>query len=263
MKFYSYPKLNLCIDIIEKSPSGYHIIRTVLYELKTLKDEPKTVKDELIFFKNKQKQKLSIEYGKKIRDSEQLINSSNNLILSAIKLVKNRFNIDENLHVHLNKNIPISSGLGGGSSNAACTLKALNKIWDLGLSTDELAKLGAELGMDVPFFIYGGTALAENFGEKITPLPEIKGIEFKLLEPIKNPLFVDEKTKMMYQALDLNKCNKNAHKTNALIKAIKNSDLKGVINNIHNDFETLVDVEEGTHLSGSGPSIFKAQIALK
>ena len=73
--------------------------------------------------------------------------------------------------ISIEKNIPVAAGLAGGSSDAAATLRGLNRLWKLGLSLDELAEIGAEIGSDVSFCVYGGTALAKGRGEKITHLP--------------------------------------------------------------------------------------------
>ncbi|MFA7685185.1 MAG: 4-(cytidine 5'-diphospho)-2-C-methyl-D-erythritol kinase, partial [Candidatus Gracilibacteria bacterium] len=156
--------------------------------------------------------------------------------------------------IKIKKNIPFASGLGGGSSDAAAILKGLNKLWKLKLSKSSLADLGAKLGMDVPFFIYGGTALGEHYGEKITKLPTIKNIKFKIY-PGKTPL-ISQKTQTAYQKLSLKKCGQNLFKTKLLIQGIKTKNKKLIIENLHNDFETVTKVSINHHLSGAGPTSF-------
>lgn len=234
MKFYASAKLNLCLDILKKTESGYHEIRTVFYEHEELKNE--------------------IE----IKEAPFQHNSSTpqGPAGKAYTLLKNLYKPRENLSIKITRNIPPGSGLGGESSNAATILKALNKIWNLRLSIEQLQQHAAEIGMDVPFFLVGGTAIGTHYGEIITPLPNHKlPTEVRI-----KSILVDDKTTNAYANLDLQKCGKQAEKTEALINAIKNHNLKNIVHNLHNDFETLTATQSGYHLSGSGPSCFKLKL---
>lgn len=93
-----------------------------------------------------------------------------NLAFQAAKLIKERYNVRSGVYIHLDKKIPVAAGLAGGSSDAAATLRGLNRLWELGIPEEELKELGAELGSDVPFCVTGGTALATGRGEVLTPL---------------------------------------------------------------------------------------------
>jgi 4-diphosphocytidyl-2-C-methyl-D-erythritol kinase len=98
-----------------------------------------------------------------------------NLAFQAAKLIKERYGVKRGVYIHLDKQIPVAAGLAGGSSDAAAALRGLNRLWNLGLSTDELEVLGAELGSDVPFCVRGGTVIARGRGEKlesISPPPQ-------------------------------------------------------------------------------------------
>lgn len=239
-------KLNLCLDIIKKDPSGYHKIQTVFYELKSLEDR-------LSFFEIPQGCNVSIlNEGQKSTYTK--IPKEENLAYRALKLLKRRFGIRQSMYIEIHKKIPLASGLGGGSSNAAATLKALNKVWNLGLTSSELRKLAAELGMDVPFFIDGGVALGTSYGEKITQLPDIVGIDFQV-----SPR-AGQGTQEAFGSLDLEQCGHSVLKTESLIEAIKNQDNEGILQNIHNDFETIFPQKAAIHLSGSGPSTFSAHL---
>jgi 4-diphosphocytidyl-2-C-methyl-D-erythritol kinase len=90
-----------------------------------------------------------------------------NIIVRAAEALSSRFSVQSGATIHLEKRIPSPGGLGGGSSNAAVTLLALNRLWDLGASVEDLAAIGAELGADVPFFLYGGTAIGSGKGSTI------------------------------------------------------------------------------------------------
>lgn len=254
MQILAFPKINLCLDVIKKTATGYHEIQTVFHELKISPDK-------IEISKSQESDHLSIVQ----EDEKDLIKMEDNLAFRALKLLKERFKIEENVKIHIVKGIPIEAGLGGASSDAAAVLKGLNRLWELKLSDEQLMTLGAELGMDVPFFIIGGTALGTHFGEKITALKPIKNLDFKITDKIHWPILpgvkCQNKTESMYRALDLKNCGKKTAKTEALLKAIDSNDAEGILENIHNDFESIVPLEKDQHLSGSGPAIFTATIA--
>jgi 4-diphosphocytidyl-2-C-methyl-D-erythritol kinase len=241
MKIRAYAKINLCLDVLGKDVSGYHKIRTIIYEYRDLFDE--------------------IEIKKSARDFVVMtpsykISARKNLAYRALKLLKEKYGISDCVEIKIKKNIPLAAGLGGGSSDAAAVLKALTKLWKLKISDARLKKLAAELGMDVPFFINGGTALAENFGEKIRQLPSLK-LKIKLA---KKSGATSAKTKKKYVSLDLSLCGKSFEKTSAALRAIKSGNKKNLLANLHNDFETTSPQRHGRHLSGAGPSTFKMEI---
>ncbi len=256
MQITAPAKLNLCLDITQKSPNGYHEIRTVFFEYKKLAD--------LIEIKeSKEEDNLSTLHGPTISDYPKL-SKEENLIMKAVDLVKKNFGIHKNLEIKVEKNIPYSSGLGGGASGAASVLKALNELWGLGLASEELEALGASLGMDVPFFIRGGLAMGTNFGEKITPLKTNLPLDsfIELFPRQAPPEVLNAKTKNAYSLLDLSSCGKNTHLTDQFIEALtKNNELANheagaIAALLHNDFETLFPVAPPHHLSGAGPSTF-------
>lgn len=223
MKILAPAKINLALDILGKDPRGYHHVHTVFQEIPDLYDE--------------------------IEISESKTPTSH----PASDLLKGIYGTDRNIAITIRKNIPRSAGLGGESSCTAAILKALNTLWELDLSIEELQNLAAQISTDAPFFILGGTALGTHFGEKIEPLPTIENISFKVFaRGQKDP----HKTRNAYQKLDLSQCGKDKYKTQKLIEAIYRKDSRGIIANIHNDFETLTPPPTGEHLSGSGPSTF-------
>jgi 4-diphosphocytidyl-2-C-methyl-D-erythritol kinase len=246
MRAKAYAKINLALDVLGKDKkTGYHKIRTVFYEYKNLYDE--------IEIKSAKKDKVEGWYkGKKIS-----ILKKDDIVFKTIELIKRTKRIkNKYVNVKVLKKTPWGSGLAGGSSDAAAVLKGLNKLWNLKLSKKDLIKIGGKIGKDVPFFILGGIALGENFGEKLTPLPQVK-LNIKLL-PKKSPR--KTKTKYMYQRIDLKKCGKESEKTKKLLMGIKTGNKKMIIENLHNDFETIPanKPKKGWHLCGAGPSVFKA-----
>ncbi|MEE2858761.1 MAG: 4-(cytidine 5'-diphospho)-2-C-methyl-D-erythritol kinase [Candidatus Neomarinimicrobiota bacterium] len=153
----SNAKINLGLKVLNKRPDNYHNIQSLFIEI--------NLSDELHFIPNTN-HKLLAE-GNFL---SQFPLNEKNLITKAYKLMYShlRFHHSEYL-IKIKKNIPIGSGLGGGSSNAATTLKILNKLWDLNFTNKKLMELGLSLGADIPFFIEGGVQMVEGLGEKLSP----------------------------------------------------------------------------------------------
>ncbi len=178
---YAPAKVNLVLEVLRKY-DDYHQISSILQTI-DLCDV------------------LNFELAEQIslKCSEPSL-ESNNLVAEAAMLLKKVTRFDKGAQIELHKHIPWGVGLGGGSSDAASTLLALNKLWKLNLSVSELLQLALKLGSDVPFFIYGGTALIEGSGEKVTPLPPSHPTYFCLLVP---PLAkIPDKTKRLYSKLN-------------------------------------------------------------
>ncbi len=159
-------KINLSLDVTGKLDNGYHSIESIMQTVDLC--------DELSVKKIEAGIKICIRGKREVPDDE------NNLAWQAAKLMKENFaSISSGVEIHLRKNIPVSAGLAGGSSDAAAVLRALNRLFSLGLTREKLEQLGVELGADVPFCIRGGTALARGRGEKLTFYPG--SIEQKLI----------------------------------------------------------------------------------
>lgn len=150
-------KINLALDVLFKRPDGYHEVEMIM----TTVDLADRI--ELKEITGNHIQILS--HNRFVPDDHR------NLAYQAAFILKERFGIKKGVSITIEKNIPVAAGLAGGSSDAAATLRGLNRLWKLGLSMDELAEIGAEIGSDVSFCVYGGTALARGRGEKITHLP--------------------------------------------------------------------------------------------
>ena len=148
-------KLNLFLHILGRRSDGYHELQTV-FQLLDFGDE--------IQFDSQDDGNINVSgnyTGIKLVDD---------LAYKAATLLKEVAGTSKGICISINKHIPIGSGLGGGSTDAATVLVALNQIWKVGLSTSELMELGLKLGADVPVFIYGHTAWAEGIGDKLEPL---------------------------------------------------------------------------------------------
>ncbi|HSW53679.1 MAG TPA: 4-(cytidine 5'-diphospho)-2-C-methyl-D-erythritol kinase [Ignavibacteriaceae bacterium] len=147
-------KINLGLNVVRKRDDGYHDLETIFL--------PIMLSDRITFCKS---DKLMLR-----TDSVLLNELKDNIILKAIRLLEKQTNKTIALDIVVKKVIPIGGGLGGGSSNAATTLKTVNKMFDLGLSYHELSKLALDLGSDVPYFLNPVSSYAESRGELLYPL---------------------------------------------------------------------------------------------
>jgi 4-diphosphocytidyl-2-C-methyl-D-erythritol kinase len=150
-------KINLMLDVLHKRPDGFHEVEMVM----TMID----LADRLEMSEQKRDTIIITSQAGYIPLDEK------NLAFQAARLIKERYDVKKGVHIHLDKKIPVAAGLAGGSSDAAATLRGLNRLWGLGIPQQELLALGAELGSDVPFCVTGGTALATGRGEILTPIP--------------------------------------------------------------------------------------------
>ncbi|MDM8567194.1 4-(cytidine 5'-diphospho)-2-C-methyl-D-erythritol kinase [Candidatus Halobeggiatoa sp. HSG11] len=148
-------KLNLFLHITSRRKDGYHCLQTIFQFLDYC---------DILHFQLRKDGQLSCKSTLKDLEPEQ------DLTLKAANLLKQYSNTSLGVDIQVEKKIPVGGGLGGGSSDAATALLALNKIWQLDLSLDVLAQLGLKLGADIPVFIYGRAAWAEGIGELLTPI---------------------------------------------------------------------------------------------
>jgi len=151
-------KLNLFLHVTGRRADGYHELQTAFQFL--------DVGDVLWF-------EVTSNGGVELESTLPGIPAGQNLIVRAARCLADYAGCHQGARIGLDKRLPVGGGLGGGSSDAATTLVALNVLWGLGLESDELARLGLQLGADVPVFVHGAAAWAEGVGEKLTPLPEL------------------------------------------------------------------------------------------
>lgn len=162
----AHAKLNLTLEVLGRRPDGYHEIRSVMRAL-ALHDL------------------LEVEAAPTIEvacDVEGLGGEAN-LAFAAAELLRARTGTSAGAHITIRKFIPVAAGLGGGSSDAAAALRALNRLWQARLEPEELTSLAAELGSDVPFFLVGGTALARGRGEDVSRLRDQPDCQVVLVNP--------------------------------------------------------------------------------
>jgi 4-diphosphocytidyl-2-C-methyl-D-erythritol kinase len=163
-------KINTILRIVGRRPNGYHDLAMVMEKL--------DLKDELTLEAIPEGIELEID-----GESDSGMAAQGNLVWKAAAALSETAGIDRGVKIRLKKQIPVAAGLGGGSSDAASTLMGLNRLWDLDWSDEQLAKLGAKLGADVPFFCYEGTAIVEGIGDRIISIPKLPKLFILLINP--------------------------------------------------------------------------------
>ena len=251
MTFNSYAKINIGLKILNKRNDGFHELETIFQQIDLKDDIEIKVVDNTI--------ELTCEPVICPQDKR-------NLAYQAAQKLKDNIATKLGCKIHINKRIPVGAGLGGGSSNAAITLTALNQLWDAKLTRKELATLAADIGSDVPFFIYGGTAFGAGRGELITPITHATDFFGVLVCPD-----FSISTKWAYQQLNfsLTKTRKKSNfhsifqnflNTGTWKKELVN-DLESVVFEKYPILENIISslYEFGaffSQMSGSGSSIF-------
>ena len=244
-------KINLFLEILGKRDDGYHEIETVMQEIDLV--------DNLQF--------EEIQEGVRLKCNDKNIPSDeNNLVCKAVNLILNECGIKKGVLISLEKNIPVGAGLGGGSSDAATTLKALNLLWKIGLNDAELMHFAAKLGSDVPFFIKGKTSLCSGRGEKITPVEVKSEMNYLIIFP-----HINISTTMIYRNLKID-LTKKIIDVSFFLNALKHHKAAGISKLLFNRLEEvifttypdLLDVKKvlghydfcGLSVSGSGSAFF-------
>lgn len=244
-------KINLTLDVLYKRPDNYHEVEMIMTTV-DLSDRigMESRADGLI----------------KIISTNGFIPDDNrNLAYQAAQLIKDTYGVAHGVTISIEKEIPVAAGLAGGSSDAAATLKGLNELWELGLSIDTLAELGAKIGSDVSFCIYGGTALATGRGEKIQKLPAPPTCWVVLAKPK-----IGVSTAQVYGGLNIEGIEHP--NTKMMIQAIETNDYDLMCNSVGNVLESVtfnlhpevVMIKEqmkrfgadAVLMSGSGPTVF-------
>ncbi|MCP4374354.1 MAG: 4-(cytidine 5'-diphospho)-2-C-methyl-D-erythritol kinase, partial [Deltaproteobacteria bacterium] len=209
----------LFLEILGKRDDGFHEIETIMQEIDLV--------DSLRF--------EGIEKGVRLECSNRDIPvDEDNLVCKAARLIQDECGINKGVSINLEKNIPVGAGLGGGSSDAATTLRALNLLWDIGLSDEELMVFAGKLGSDIPFFIKGKTALCCGRGEKITPVESKNRMDYIIIFP-----HVSISTETIYKNLriDLTKKRKDV---SFFSNALKHSEVTGIGSLLFNRLEEVI-----------------------
>lgn len=245
-------KVNLGLDVVRKREDGYHEVRMVMQTIHLF--------DRLEITRN-QSGRITMSTNLAF-----LPTNENNLVYKAAALLKEEFDIGDGIDVKLHKHIPVAAGMAGGSTDAAAVLYGMNRIFDLGLSREDLMTRGVKLGADVPYCIMRGTALAEGIGEKLSALPPMVKCPVLIAKPQ-----IGVSTKFVYENLKLDADTVHPD-IDGLIGAIRAKNLDQIAGHMGNVLETVtipnypVIAEIKDHMmehgavqammSGSGPTVF-------
>lgn len=249
----SYAKINLTLDVLGRRPDGYCELATVMQTI--------DLYDTL---------RLTATHDGQVsvNCTQPELSTADNLVVRAAQAIRERLSLPQGVAIELQKRVPVAAGLGGGSSNAAAVLLALQRWWHLPLSTEDVLDIAASLGSDVPFFLQGGLALCEGRGERLTPMAANWPTSMSWLLLLKPAIGVS--TAAVYSSLPARDFT-DGTATRAVWKAMQGSEAFP-LDALHNSLERGVleqypEVAQAraallqagasrVRLSGSGPTLF-------
>ena len=247
----AYAKINLGLDVVKRLENGYHEVKMVMQTI--------GIYDEILLEKTDSGIIVTT-------DSRGLPKAGDNLVLKAAKLMAEHYQISGGMRIHLKKRIPVAAGMAGGSTDAAATMKGINRLFDLGCTLQELMELGVKLRADVPYCILGGTALAEGIGERLTALPPAPDCYVLGAKPD-----ISVSTKYVYEHLDAAGIPEHPD-IDGMVRAIEEGSLQGVLDRMENVLESVTARDYpvinaiksrmkelgavNSLMSGSGPTVF-------
>lgn len=249
----AYAKINLSLDVVGKREDGYHLLEMIMQQI--------DLYDVIEIYKNSTGD-INIDCDKKYVPCDE-----RNLAYKAANLFLKEYKIQSGVNIKINKNIPVSAGLAGGSTNAASVFKAMRVLFpNKKVSEKELKKMALTLGSDIPYCLDGGTALCRGIGADIKHLSPMSNMIIVLVKPN-----FGLSTKEVYSNLQLDKINRHPN-TNQMLRAIKERNNKLLCYHMKNVLENVavgmcpqisgikkemirLDAR-GTVMSGSGPSVF-------
>jgi 4-diphosphocytidyl-2-C-methyl-D-erythritol kinase len=254
LKMKAPAKINYVLEIGAKRKDGFHEINTVFQTI--------SLYDELTFSESARDIEVQT-------DSDSLRETEKNLVFKAAALLRRVKNVNRGAKIELKKNIPIGSGLGGGSSDAACTLRGLNKIWNLNLNETDMISYASQLGADVPFFLKGGVATGKGKGEKLSNVGA--GMKPRLPIVVICPPF-GISTAEVYKIWDQENYTSRGKGLDEFMRALYKKDMRSIATALYNDFEDLVIKKHpiiaevklalmktgalGSLMSGSGSAVY-------
>lgn len=234
-------KLNLFLHITGRRSDGYHTLQTAFQFLDH---------GDLLDFRVTDDGHITRPIG------PANIAADEDLVVRAAQRLRKVAGIRAGAEIHLHKRLPVQAGLGGGSSDAATTLTALNRLWGAGLSVNQLAGLGLELGADVPVFVRGQAAWAEGVGEQLSPLDDLPEPWFLVLQPAS-----EVSTRELFQAPELTR-NSLPITIAGFRAGLGRNDFEPVVRSRYPEVATALDwlTEQGSgsraRLTGSGACVF-------
>lgn len=246
LRLVSPAKVNLRLEILKKREDGYHELRSILQKINL---------HDLLHFSLKKERGISIT-----TDHPNLPVGKGNLVYQAVQSILKKSDYQGGVLIEIEKRIPLGAGLGGGSSNAATALKAMNQLLKIDLPKKELMRMGLEIGADVPFFFFEGAAIVSGIGERLKKI-ELPGLWYVLIYPN-----FEVSTRWAYQNFILTKrqFHFNLHKLLRTPKEISRllwNDLEEVVSREYPQIGVMKKMlysagALGTLMTGSGPTVF-------
>ena len=252
MRLRAMAKINLGLDVLHKREDGYHEVRMIMQTIQMY---------DVLDIRKRKEPGISLSTNLPYIPSDE-----RNLVYKAAKLLMDEFQVKEGIDMKLTKFIPVAAGMAGGSSDAAAAFVGINRMFQLGLSEQDLMDRAVQIGADVPYCIMRGTALAEGIGEKLTRLPQMPRCYVLVGKP-----GINVSTKLAYENLNLESVSEHPD-IDGMISAIDERNLHGITSRMQNVFEPgiirsypviqeIKDLMENegalkAMMSGSGPTVF-------
>lgn len=252
MRLRAFAKINLGLDVLRKREDGYHEVRMIMQTIQMY---------DLLYIQKREKPKIHLEVNVPYIPTDE-----RNLVYKAAKMLMEEFGVSQGVSMRLDKFIPVAAGMAGGSADAAAAFVGINRLFRLGLSTEDLMERAVKVGADVPYCILRGTALAEGIGERLTKLPPMPHCYILVGKP-----GINISTKLAYENLNLKEIPRRPD-IDGMIKDIQRGELLAMAQKMENVFEpgivrsypvigqirALME-EKGAlkaMMSGSGPTVF-------
>lgn len=252
MKYKALAKINLGLDVVRKREDGYHEVRMIMQNIGIYDELDMTITEAPGILLETNREDLPTDEG--------------NLVYRAAKLLMDEFQVAKGVRISLKKQIPVTAGMAGGSSDAAAAMIGVNELFGLGLTQQELMDRAVKIGADVPYCIMGGTALAEGIGEVLSKLPPMPDCMILIAKPP-----IDVPTKFVYGNLRANELETHPD-IDAMIQDLQGKNLEHMCQIMGNVLETVTipaypvidEIKKlmiesgavGAMMSGSGPTVF-------
>ncbi|MCL6548161.1 MAG: 4-(cytidine 5'-diphospho)-2-C-methyl-D-erythritol kinase [Alicyclobacillus sp.] len=249
---HAYAKINLTLDVLGRRPDGYHEVDMVMQTVDL---------SDLVWLEETDSGRIELETS-----ASHIPSDERNLAYAAAEVFRKASGVRRGVRIRIDKVIPVAAGLGGGSADAAAVLRGLNRMWGTGYNAEELARMGAEVGSDVPFCVHMGCAVVRGRGERLQPVVHPLKAWVVLIHP---PVFVS--TAEVYAALQASDYTESP-RSPKLVEYLQAGDLEGVqraarnglaepamrlhpeIRQVRERVQHLSPVP--VHMSGSGPTLF-------
>ncbi len=248
MKRKSYAKINLTLDVIEKREDGYHNIDGIMQMIDLYDEVEVKISDKFEITSN----------------SKEIPLDEKNLVYKVYYVMKEKYKFNENFSIHIDKNIPVSAGIGGGSSNSAVVIEMINELLGLKMSLEDRKQIGRKVGADIPYLLVGKTARTRGIGDELEILETLPTTDILIINN-----GVEISTPYVYSKIVP---SGNSERVDKLISTYKNRKYDEFFSNLYNEMEEvsisycpeIKNIKDKMYefncvkslMSGSGPTVF-------